>query len=357
MNERSKSGLQILQAAILLGILCDVLLRHTPGGLNVSLVVSVLAAAMVMLLWRRKREFWSPASGGLICGDGALRIGIWRGGTRSNPKCWLRRNIHHSCGACVARVADRHPVRWRFHYAIGFFWSGVNAAFSPFSCAFNDIEWSAVSQEGWKKHFVSVPSRRPSPHLCYHFSALFRQADAFFGNRGTNAEHSGRSDPSARLYDRFLLVDRGHYLRGVITESLANDVKSTFLEKRKLRTHSERQRRPEESNAGGNQDRRKLNGTGANPKAIFFRRPTIGPIEVGVAMGLINLSFAFCDRSDPISLRRFELVQQTENMKLADYARRGFGELVTVAALVLPTLLFSHWLLRKESPPPRNYIA
>jgi hypothetical protein len=46
----------------------------------------------------------------------------------------------------------------------------------------------------------------------------------------------------------------------------------------------------------------------------------------------------------------FELVQNTPDFKLAEYARRGFGELVTVAALVLPILLVSHWLLRKDSP-------
>jgi len=43
-------------------------------------------------------------------------------------------------------------------------------------------------------------------------------------------------------------------------------------------------------------------------------------------------------------------VQNTPDFKLAEYARRGFGELVTVAALVLPILLLSHWLLRRDSP-------
>ncbi len=42
-----------------------------------------------------------------------------------------------------------------------------------------------------------------------------------------------------------------------------------------------------------------------------------------------------------------ELVQNTPDFKLSDYARRGFGELVAVAALVLPMLLVSHWLLRR----------
>ena len=45
-----------------------------------------------------------------------------------------------------------------------------------------------------------------------------------------------------------------------------------------------------------------------------------------------------------------DLVQNTPDFKLAEYARRGFGELVAVAALVLPILLLSHWLLRKDKP-------
>src|SRR5688572_31077318 len=39
----------------------------------------------------------------------------------------------------------------------------------------------------------------------------------------------------------------------------------------------------------------------------------------------------------------------------AEYARRGFFELVTVAALVLPLLLLAHWLLRHR--PARQQRA
>src|SRR5688500_13769885 len=59
MNERTKTGLEILQAAVLLGVLGDVLLRQTPWGLNVLLFVGALAAALVMLILRRRREFWN----------------------------------------------------------------------------------------------------------------------------------------------------------------------------------------------------------------------------------------------------------------------------------------------------------
>jgi hypothetical protein len=49
-----------------------------------------------------------------------------------------------------------------------------------------------------------------------------------------------------------------------------------------------------------------------------------------------------------------ELVQTTPDFKLADYARRGFGELVAVAALVLPILLVSHWLLKRDTKLPER---
>ena len=57
MNDRTKTGLEILEAALLLGVLGDVLLRETPWGLNVFLWITVLAAAMVALTLRRKKNF------------------------------------------------------------------------------------------------------------------------------------------------------------------------------------------------------------------------------------------------------------------------------------------------------------
>jgi hypothetical protein len=94
-----------------------------------------------------------------------------------------------------------------------------------------------------------------------------------------------------------------------------------------------------------------MRSTWREPESSALPRTlTLGPIEIGVAMGLINLLFlVFVIVQIPYLFGGFELVQQTADLKLADYARRGFGELVTVAALVLPILMFSHWLLRKES--------
>ena len=57
MNEKTKTGLVILEAAVLMGILGDALLRITPWGLNVFLWIGALAAAMIMLTLRQRSEF------------------------------------------------------------------------------------------------------------------------------------------------------------------------------------------------------------------------------------------------------------------------------------------------------------
>lgn len=85
--------------------------------------------------------------------------------------------------------------------------------------------------------------------------------------------------------------------------------------------------------------------------SIMPRSFTLGAIEISIVLGLINLLFlSFVIVQIPYLFGGFELVQNTADFKLAEYARRGFGELVIVAALVLPILLLSHWLLRKDSP-------
>ena len=78
---------------------------------------------------------------------------------------------------------------------------------------------------------------------------------------------------------------------------------------------------------------------------------TLGVIETSVVLGLMNLLFlSFVIMQVPYLFGGMDLVQNTPDFKLAEYARRGFGELVAVTVLVLPILLASHWLLRKENP-------
>ncbi|MEO6062235.1 MAG: DUF4173 domain-containing protein [Thermoflexales bacterium] len=75
----------------------------------------------------------------------------------------------------------------------------------------------------------------------------------------------------------------------------------------------------------------------------------VGAIEAIVALGLFNLMFAVFVAFQLRYLFSLAPIGQTPGMDAyADYARRGFFELVAVAALTLPTLLAADWLTRPE---------
>jgi hypothetical protein len=86
-----------------------------------------------------------------------------------------------------------------------------------------------------------------------------------------------------------------------------------------------------------------------------MRRPSIGIVEVGVALGLIALLFtAFIAVQFRYLFGGSGLVEVTPGLSYSEYAREGFGQLALAAALVLPTLLISDWLLRRPSPRGRR---
>ena len=79
MNDKTKTGLEILQSAILLGVAGDLLLRQTPWGLNVFLWITLLVVAMIAITVRRKSDNWTPQT---IALHGALlffaAMYVWR---------------------------------------------------------------------------------------------------------------------------------------------------------------------------------------------------------------------------------------------------------------------------------------
>ena len=82
----------------------------------------------------------------------------------------------------------------------------------------------------------------------------------------------------------------------------------------------------------------------ADPLSIA--RPGLGSVEIAVPLALVDLLFlAFVLVQLRYLFGDSSLVQQTVGLTYAEYARRGFFELVAVAALVLPLLLLSDWVL------------
>ena len=84
--------------------------------------------------------------------------------------------------------------------------------------------------------------------------------------------------------------------------------------------------------------------------SIPFPDGALGLTEVGVALGSLVLLFA---AFVAVQFRYFfggdALISQTAGLSYADYARKGFFELVTVSALVLPVLLSANALLRRDT--------
>ena len=77
-------------------------------------------------------------------------------------------------------------------------------------------------------------------------------------------------------------------------------------------------------------------------------RLSLGIVEVTVVLGLLDLLFlVFAVLQLPYL---FGGVVQVARLGYSEYARRGFFELVWVAGLTLPVLLWAHWLVRGSGP-------
>ena len=380
MNERTKKGLEILQSAVLLGVLGDVLLRVTPWGLNVFLFISALVAAMVMLVLRRKRELWNTRT---IALNAALvffgLMFVWRDS--------IELKIYDALAILTILAVLILPslnikthVAGVFHYIVGFIWSGISIVFAPFFLAINDIKWKTLPQTGWSKHLISIlRGLLIALPLLLIFGALFVAADAVFENLVQNTFNiDGEILIGHIFFIGFFSWITAGYLRNFLHENFSDDLAETFTETKKsvkrenlsitdIRdnenpgqttpsvTEITDEDAPEENKntsaekvetkSGENKEWQWQNLDNSILPSYF----TIGAIETSIILGLINLLFlAFVVVQLPYLFGGMELVQSTPDFKLSEYARRGFGELVTVAALVLPILLVSHWLLRKD---------
>ena len=315
MSEKTKLGLNILLAAFILGFFGDLVLRETPWGLNFSLWTVLLFSSLVLLTrrWngdRLKDTQW------LIIAAVPFAIGFaWRD---SGMLKFLNTVAILAAVVLLTMRAQAIPLRAAglIKYVWGVAFSALNVIAGVFSLLFINIKWSEIQREGWSKNALPVGRGILIAFpIVLLFGVLLTAADAVFEG----------------MVKKIIDIDLPEILRHLFITGLCAWI------------------------------------TGGILHGVFFskgeRLPdnlpsnslVIGITETTIALGLLNilfLSFVL------VQFRYFfggaNLVEITPGLTYAEYARRGFFELVTVAGLVLLLLLGWHWLLPKDNPKSGN---
>jgi Domain of unknown function (DUF4153) len=310
MTDRAKAAVEILTGALILGLLGDALMRATPWGLNV-LVWTLAALIVICALIRHRLEAMRAVAWFALPAVAFSAAFVWRDspalallnlmalGVTGSLALWRAQGG----GVLAAGLAE---------YALAAVVTGLNTAFGGFALALKDLPWKEVFAQRWLARAAAIGCgvALAIPPLLV-FGALFASADAVFAHLLKDA-----------LHFNFLTLASHVFLFGFFAWTSAGWLRGALLGKRPA--------------------------FGAGRRVPFF---SLGIAEIGAALGLIDLLFLiFAVIQVRYLFGGAGHVQATTGLTYAEYARRGFFELVAVAALALPLLLAAHWLLRKEDP-------
>jgi hypothetical protein len=310
VGERTRLGLGVLGVALVLGGLGDLLLRATPWGINFLVwVTAIVGLAILLAKWDRVgtggEGKWLVFvalvfAAGLVLRDSpvvvlldlfgvliSLSLAVWLGRSGS-----LRR----------AGILD---------YVLGGVYTGVLTSAGPIPVSVADIEWREAVRGRWKGQALAV-SRGVllAAPLLVLFGALLVAADAIFERLIIEVFGFDLAEVFSHL---FLITFFAWITAGVLWAGLMARVPENF----------------------------------AIPRPRIL---SLGIVEVGIVLGLLDLLFlTFVVIQVRYLFGGAGRVAATAGLTYAEYARRGFFELVTVTALALPLLLIAHWLLRTET--------
>ncbi len=307
----SRIALAVLLASLVLGLLGDVLLRATPWGLNAVLWIAALALSIGAITQWRAVDL--RGGGRWLIGPAVVfAAGLaWRDSFTLQACNFLAVLIALALVAYRAR-SGQVRVAGLVDYVAALIVAGVNACFGALSLVFGDVQWSALTAGRERSRQVVAVSTGLliALPLLMVFGGLLTSADAVFQSIVENLFN----------WDIDQLMSHAFTI-GVWSWLVAGFLRQTLLAKE------------------------------VSPAATSATTFSLGAVEIGTALGALNvLFFAFV----LVQFRYFfggaEAIRTTINLTYSEYARRGFFELVQVAALALPTLLFAHHLLKKDNP-------
>ena len=307
----------LLLIAVALGVLADLLLWDTRWGIGFTLWAMLLAVSLAVLFARFSANAPRGWQGAVLALSFAGIAAAWRD---SSVLIVLDVLGVVTCGAvAMMRSREGRLVALRFsdlakESLAGFIDALIGAPALVAADRSTRRQGAGVSRAAFpvlRGLLLALP-------LLILFSALFAAADATF------------EYVLVTVFD----IDLAALFRHVFFTGAISWILAGILYGRFLHSHADA-----------------LRGATSNG-------PTLGIIEVSLPLGGVALvSAAFVLTQLAYLFGGISYVLGTPEITLADYARRGFFELVTVATLTLPLLLAAEWLLRKESPKARRVFA
>jgi hypothetical protein len=307
----------LLGAGVIAGLAGDLLLRASgPPGLNMFLWIATIAAAAFVLHRRAGVELDRERAAWLVIGVLFAAGLVWR----DSPPLKL---LALGCATLTfALAAYRVVAAWvrragifRYVRAWG---TGALHAWTAAGYVLLDVSRSTRpaigGAAGWRRATAVVRGLVIALPLILVFGALFMSADAVF----------------ADMVLRFVRIDIEQIASHVVLFSICAWLSTGYL-------------------------RGFARGTELAPLSAIFRdgasggvpkRPALGITETGTALTAVDLLFlVFVIVQFRYLFGGDALVQVTPDLTYAEYARRGFFELVFAVALVVPVLLTADWLL------------
>jgi hypothetical protein len=287
LSERTRLGLGILGAAAALGILGDLLLRATPWGLNWAIWATALVAVAAALGARRR---WALGIA-LLFSAGLL----WRA---APPLVAL--NLLAAAGAAALATIPALRAGVLAHLLATLRLAG-DAAAGPVQVAVDDVRWDEVPRRLGKRWGAVGRGVAIAAPLVFLFGVLFAAADAVFADIVADVFDFGDPLVHVTVFVLWAWVSAG-VLHHLLSEHGLVDPK------------------PE----------RRL---GTTEVAIV-----LGALDV-LFLGFVLVQLRYLFGGD-------DHVVETTGLTYAEYARRGFFELLFVTALALPLVLVGDALAR-----------
>jgi hypothetical protein len=309
MNQRTQVGSIVLVAALCLAILGDALLRSTPWGINIFLWISALGLVLV-LLGRRWSNFSAPRQYELTT---TALLGAAAFAWHDSPALGLLNALAILVAfGLVALPAHAKPLRLSgvMEYALEAASSGIYTLCGLPVLLFGDVEWKQVSHRTVSRRLITVGRGvLLALPLLFVFGGLLMAADAVFEGIVNRV-----------LTEYFNNLFSHVFVIGFCTWISAGFLRGVFVGKELAIRDLTR------------------------PKAL-----AVGGVEAVVVLTLLNLLFlSFVLVQFHYFFGGAAQIGSYTKLTYAEYARRGFFELVAVAALILPLLLVLEWLVQKD---------